>query len=522
MHIDININWNGTSSSGYTNTQNVTLYLTAQDTDNITQIAISNGTTCTGTYEPFTANYTLYQNNSPGVVTYRRTNWNLSNTNGTAYVSAMFKDAAGNISGCTLTSIQVVTMDNVANVFTGPTNSCIVSSTGQAKCFGRNDYGQLGYGYTQPTSASNGMTPSTVGLNATTINVGTNRTIQQMSIGAAHTCALLDDGSVKCWGLNNYGQLGLGHTTTVTTMGDALEAVNLGGSAVSISSGYYHTCAIMLNGDVKCWGYNNFAQLGVGNQNNIGDSPNPVFTSVNLGTNKTAIQISAGVLFTCALLNDHTAKCWGYNSNKQLGQDIANYTGDGTNMIGNKPNQLGDNLPAIKVGSGKTINQLAAGSYHACALLNDGGVKCWGSYALGQLGYQNAGARDFTGDNRPYINFGPSSYSVAQISAGDFFTCAVNTDGNSKCWGSNTSGQLGQDNTVTIGLTNTMYDDTVFPFIQLGGSVTHISSHYSHSCVSFTDGTAKCWGNNAFGQLGVGSSNNMGAGPGEMLLIPNL
>ena len=512
------INWSnlenyGLVSAEFTNSQNVNLLLIANDYE-LSAVAISNGTSCTGTYQNVTFDHSASTLTTIGSPAYQQT-WTLGVTSGIAYVSAKFKDAAGNESGCTTASIHVA--NNASQVFVGEYNTCILSS-GQAKCFGRNDYGQLGYGITQANTDANviGKTSATVGLNATNINVGTGRTITQLALGAGHTCALLDNGSVKCWGLNNWGQLGLGTTDNVTTMGDALQAVNLGGPAAEISAGIYHTCARLVNGSIKCWGNNSFAQLGIGNTVNVGDEPSPVFTAVDLGTGKTAIQVSAGSTFTCALLNDHTAKCWGQNSNKQGGQDAANYTHDGTDLIGNQPNELGDNLPAIKVGVGRTINQLATGDAFACALLDDGGVKCWGAYTSGQWGYM--ASYSATGNNRPYVNFGPESNSVVKISAGDEHTCVVLNDGRTKCFGRNSSGQLGQGNTIWYGQTNDMSDDTLLPFISLGTNktVVNIKGGAYHTCAVFSDNTAKCWGGNGYGQLGAGSTTNIGDNQGQM------
>jgi len=524
----VHINWNpplqwAVTGPEFTDNRIVTLLLTAADESDITNVAISNGTECTGEWETFSYNYLDPISGQDGGL---QKSWTLAPTSGVAYVSAKFKDVSGNVSGCATSNIKVVAMATTSQIVAGAYHTCLLSASGHAKCTGRNDYGQLGYGYASSLGDANsiGKIPSTIGTNLANIDVGTDRTIRQLALGTLHTCALLDNDTVKCWGRSHVGQLGQGNTDTILTMGDSLPTVNLGSAVSEISAGMYHTCARMSTGAVKCWGQNSFAQLGIGNITNVGDTTNPVFTSVELGTNKTAIQISAGWQHTCALLNDHTAKCWGYNQNKQLGYDIANYTGDGTYMIGNQPNQLGDTLPAILVGAGKTINQIASGGNFACALINDGSVKCWGAFVAGQLGYQTDYVRTHgTGNNRPYIDFGPSSYSVAKVTTGYEHTCVITTSGLTKCWGTNSSGQLGKYNTDTIGLTNTMYDDTVFPFISLGlnrqttaKQAIDISAGAYHSCAVFNDGTAKCWGGNGYGQLGVGSTNNLGDFNGEM------
>lgn len=503
-------------------TTNVTLLLGASDSE-LTSVNISNSTNCTGgSWEDFIAN-----SNS----NYQKS-WVLSSSFGIAYVSAKFKDISGNESACTTASINVVATNTAAEIVTGLAHTCIRNSDGKVICFGRNNYGQLGYGYAQLLSdvSTIGRSLSTVGTNKSFIDLGTGRTALQLALGQEHTCALRDNGTVVCWGRNQYGQLGQGHTNTLginNDMGDAIPTVNLGGTATQITAGAFHTCAIMSNGSVKCWGLNNKAQLGIGNIVNIGDQTNPVFTSVDLGTGKTATQISAGFEITCAVLNDQRAKCWGQNYNLQSGQGgVADFYHDGTYLIGDHANELGDTLQPIKLGVGKTVRKVAVGFYHICALMTDNGVKCWGKPTSdinayeGQLGYN--GITQATGDNTPYVNFGPSYMSVTDISANQNTTCVV-AAGKTKCWGKSDTGQIGQDSMATIG--NKAYDDMsndiVFPWINIGigKTVNTVSAGKNHTCITSTDGTAKCWGLGGNGQLGQGNSNVLGINAGEMASI---
>ena len=109
------------------------------------------------------------------------------------------------------------------------------------------------------------------------VDLGTGRTAKMISAGYAHTCAVLDDDSVKCWGRNNYGQLGFGDTSNrgdgPGEMGDNLDAVDLGTgrTAKMISAGDVHTCAVLDDDSVKCWGDNDYGQLGLGDTSNRGD-----------------------------------------------------------------------------------------------------------------------------------------------------------------------------------------------------------------------------------------------------------
>ena len=232
--------------------------------------------------------------------------------------------------------------------------TCRVLSNNKAKCWGNNGNGQLGYGDT----IQRGDLPNTMGDNLPYVDVGTGRTVKQISVGDSFTCAILDNDKVKCWGGGGLGQLGYGDTTfrgnMPNQMGDNLPYVDVGtGRTVKQISagGISHTCAILDNDKVKCWGSNYAGQLGYGDTNNRGDGPNEMGDSlpyVNLGTGRTAVAIGTGSFMaighTCAILDNDAVKCWGRNSYGQLGY------GDQISR-GNMPNQMGDNLPYVDLGS---------------------------------------------------------------------------------------------------------------------------------------------------------------------------
>ena len=254
------LSWDNNGGDTFTSSRNVTLLLHAGDDVGVTSVSISNTNNCAdGDWEDYTP--TTQVSALDGDDVYQKS-WTLTPTRGTANVSAKFKDAAGNVSGCTTTSIQAVTTNSATDIYAGANGGCFIDN-GHAKCWGNNTYGQLGYGITAPA----------LGADMPSIDLGTGRTVRELAVGYQHTCALLDNYGVKCWGYNLYGQLGYGSTSTVTTMGDSLAYVALGGNAAHIAAGRDHTCAIMSTGDVKCWGHNIRGQLGVGNTTNIGDQP---------------------------------------------------------------------------------------------------------------------------------------------------------------------------------------------------------------------------------------------------------
>ncbi|MCB1016445.1 MAG: hypothetical protein KDB10_15255, partial [Acidimicrobiales bacterium] len=211
-------------------------------------------------------------------------------------------------------------------------------------------------------------------------------------------------------------------------MGDALPAVPLGRPAVAITAGLLHTCALLDDGRVSCWGYGG-ASGGVG-----------AFGTVPLGTSRTAIALSAGGGHTCALLDDHTVKCWGANGDGQLG------LGDLAPRGASSSADMGDNLPPVDLGVGRTALGVSAGASSTCALLDDHTVKCWGANGFGQLG-QGGTARlgdepGELGDDLPPVALGTGRTALS-VTSGERHTCAVRDDRGLRCWGANPHGELG-------------------------------------------------------------------------------
>ena len=216
------------------------------------------------------------------------------------------------------------------------------------KCWGYNTLGQLGIG-----STISQTTPQTV-------NLGIGRTATAFSLGLSGTnaCATLDNGSLKCWGRNTYGELGIGGTTGYSVVYTTPQAVDLGTgrTAVSVSMGGSHTCAILDDGSLKCWGQGSSGQLGIGS---VADSTIP--QSVNLGTGRIAVSVSTGYSHTCVILDDGTLKCWGNGYSGTLG-------------IGSEVNQI--TPQTVNLGAGRTAISVGSGNTHTCAILDDGSLKC--------------------------------------------------------------------------------------------------------------------------------------------------
>jgi alpha-tubulin suppressor-like RCC1 family protein len=334
----------------------------------------------------------------------------------------------------------------------GGDHTCALLNDGSVKCWGYNVDGQLGQGDTD----NRGDGPNEMGDKLLPVDLGSGKTASAIAAGRYHTCARLTDGSVKCWGNGFFGQIGSGDFLSLGDepgeMGDKLLAVDLGTgkTASAIAAGFLHTCAILSDGSVKCWGYNDFGQLGLGNSVSLGNGPNQMgnnLLAVDLGTGKTASAIDAGYAHTCALLNDGSVKCWGINGFGQLGKGNKDF-------LGNEQNEMGNSLLAIELGTGKTASGMTVGWNHTCALLNDGSVKCWGNNDFGQLGQGDPKHRgddpNEMGNNLPAIELGTGK-TAAAVTACDHQTCALLNDGSVKCWGANGVGQLGLGNTNNRG-----------------------------------------------------------------------
>jgi alpha-tubulin suppressor-like RCC1 family protein len=412
--------------------------------------------------------------------------------------------------------------NDVMKIFTNKyrvaAHNCAISYVGHVKCWGYNYYGQLGLGNT--TQIGDG--PNEMGENQKFVPLGTNRTAKDMALGDLHSCAILDNDSVKCWGSNNYGQLGLGNTTQIgddvyEMWGDRHTTVDLGTNvtATQITAGAHHTCILTNFGEVKCWGSNSYGQLGLGNTTRIGDGANEMgdnLESVDLGDGRSAIEISAGQYNTCAILDSGLVKCWGYNNYGQLGIGSTNQIGDG-------PNEMGNNLKIADLGDNITALSIETSLYSVCAILNTRDIKCWGYNGNGQLGLQNTTYQgqyqNQMGDSLATLSF-EDQMSVFKLSGGGLHNCAILENEELKCWGYNSYGQLGIGNTNQIGdevneMGNYLATTRLpTPYIKF------ISSGHSNTCAIIFDDSIRCWGYNGYGQLGIGNTDQIGDGPSEM------
>jgi alpha-tubulin suppressor-like RCC1 family protein len=333
-------------------------------------------------------------------------------------------------------------------------HTCAILDDASVQCWGQNNFGQLGDGTT-----TNRSTPVTVPNLGLAISV---------TAGQKHTCAILSSGQVSCWGDNTFGQLGNGTTTSSST------PVTISGlsQVKAISAGGGHTCAVRVTGDVWCWGDNRLGQLGNGSIASPLQSSAPIQAhTVNV------VSIAAGASFTCAL-EIGFVYCWGDNSLGELGN--------------NSRTTSATPLPTAPVSGGAGVRavEVTAGQAFACALLSDSTVSCWGSNASGQLGNGTT-----TSSNVPVPS--TATHAVA-LAAGSNHACAILVLGTVSCWGADAFGQLGDGGGASF---------RTLPVVAAGvtGAV-EVDGGVFHTCVRTAAGTIRCWGDNSFSEHGDGTT----------------
>jgi alpha-tubulin suppressor-like RCC1 family protein len=299
----------------------------------------------------------------------------------------------------------------------------------------------------------------------------------QIAVGGDHTCLRTGDGALYCYGRNDSGQVGSGAAgapvLTPEHVLDSVDDVVLGGE---------HTCAVLHDGTVRCWGRNDSGQCGTGNTT----SPILMPTEVS-GLGAGVARVSAGTLFSCARKHDGTVWCWG--------QDRFGEVGTVTSMSC----AVWPCVPSAVQLAGLTVgaNRVFSGYTHSCIDSADGHLRCWGADDAGELG---DGQVNTTGGSPTPLVAGDGTLGGLAASAGGYFTCAVkNANGSLWCWGQNAYGQAGIGSMATPILTPAQ--------VNIPGNVTVVGLGGSHACAA-TTASVWCWGFNLMGELGIGSHGN--------------
>jgi alpha-tubulin suppressor-like RCC1 family protein len=434
------------------------------------------------------------------------------------------QDAAGTPYTATGTYVRMEGDTAAVDVKMNFWHACALLVDGTVHCWGRNDNGQVGNGTTGPDV-----------LVPTKVNLPT--TARKISVGSYHTCAILTDGRLACWGQNDAGQLGTGASGASTGVPQIVNSVgsfpggltevsaghrftcigdryayiwcvgandygqlgdvqtvpsstpkvtwvktdlvpSSGSGYYSLSAGIFHACAIYRgNGDTYCWGLNSSGETGNGNTT----SPVTAPAVVNFPAGVRARTIHAGYYHSCAATTDNKSYCWGANSASQLGNGLATGTYS-------SPQPSGVNF----------VSKVTTNYEHTCALNNEGEVLCWGSNTDGALGNTVAGNSNVA----VFANFG-GSYDNRAIALATGFnsSCVVTLKGRVRCWGLNTGGQHGVGNATAVA--QGVIQQAVGPFGVTGAKQTDAGR--LHSCSVLSNGEVWCWGQNNRGQLGNGT-----------------
>lgn len=371
-----------------------------------------------------------------------------------------------------------------AKLATGWSHGCAVLN-GKVYCWGSNGRGQLGA--TSLTALSSNIPVEVTGIS----------TAVSVTAGESHTCALLENGDVWCWGSNDDGQLGRSGSTSAPAKVASLPA------ASAVSAGRAHTCALIAStGGVMCWGYNDgFGGSLLGRQPGVGstsDSTPGYVTNLQSG----ATRLSVGDGSACVVTTGKTVKCWGSNNLGRLGNDTLTST-----------TETSGPTDVVNISG---VASVSVGSNHACAITEAGKLWCWGSPFVGQLG---AGLGNGAGDQAAWlaVNNGQRPVEVVNarattakfldaqyVSTGANITCAVRTNSTAACWGSNNNGELGTG--------GASIEPLIAP-VNLEGltDVSVVSAGNSYACAMSSLQVVKCWGMAGLatnvGQLGNGTTS---------------
>jgi alpha-tubulin suppressor-like RCC1 family protein len=429
-------------------------------------------------------------------------------------------------------------------VFAGAYQTCIINELEQAVCWGKNTYGQLGQGSTgsliqRPEDTS-------------PIALGNGVAVRKIAVGSNHTCALLAfgerTGAVSCWGSNVRGRLGLGISSEASVSSPQLSGglpvlVNLGTDAqnrpleaVDLSAGFEHTCAVIADGRLKCWGGNTSGQLGNGSRNATGSESSQMGNSlvaVELG-GIGARSVSAGAGHTCVVLEDGGTRCWGDNFYGQLGQSVDD------DQIGTDPQDF-ETLGSIDLGTDSQAQSVVAsqGAF-TCVLDQMGQVRCFGKAVYnentssafhGVLGTcwarssYNASAVSCWSNSRlePSNSYGyyhtdmsaslkpvdTGSDMIEKLVSGNAFSCVLASDHTVKCWGVGERGQLGAGEFGNLGAGENDLGSNLGAALAASDGAVGIAAGAEHACAVLSNNTVKCWGgstDNATGLLSMGQS----------------
>lgn len=365
--------------------------------------------------------------------------------------------------------------NDAARVSLGHGTACVILDNRQARCWGSNNQGQAGNAV-QQTVQGRDETPDTL----PTLQLGTGRSVREIQTGTQHGCAVLDNAALQCWGRNVRGQLGVPGAvgTGYSELPTANPVTDVGGPVDSYAAGYLFGCALLENGSIRCFGWGNAGRTGQGSEDDVGDDETPASRSaVSLGIKATAV--AAGSSHACAILVGGEIRCWGAGNSMpfqppgplpenvgddELPSDVAAFDLDGTDAVAISAGSgstcainvdgdvycwgfgvtsrysTGTNTKPVEPTKvdfgGKQATNVDLGDTHACVVFVDGTLTCWGDASNGKLGYGNV---EDIGDDEPPSAGGAVALGAGRtakaVSAGFHGTCALLDNDTVRCWG---------------------------------------------------------------------------------------
>jgi len=442
---------------------------------------------------------------------------------GSNYTAILMDD--GTVRGCGSNTNGQLGLNNIASrstvvpvlgissqaiaVACGQYHTAILMDDGTVRVCGRNASGQLG----QNDIRTRSTVVSVLGISSQAIAVAGGR---------FHTAILMDDGTVRVCGQNTTGQLGVNNTVNRST---AVSVLGISSQAIAVACGFYHTAILMNDGTVRICGQNQFGQLG---QNDL--IARSTVVSV-LGISSQAIAVACGSNHTAILMNNGTVRVCGSSTDGQLGQNnlltlstvvsvlgilsqaIAVACGSNHTVIlmddgavrlcgQNIAGQLGQNNIITRstvvsvLGISSQAIAVAGGQQHTAIIMNDGTVRVCGFNAFGQLGVNNTVNRSTV---VPVLGIfsSPTDNAIA-IGGGQIHTGIIMNDGTVRICGANQSGQLGQNDLITR--------STVVSVLGISSQAIAVAGGRYHTAILMNNGTVRVCGNNQFGQLGVNNT----------------
>ncbi|MCX4242723.1 RCC1 domain-containing protein [Paraliomyxa miuraensis] len=398
--------------------------------------------------------------------------------------------------GC---QVDCTVSPGAAEVVAGDEHVCARWHTGAIKCWGVFTSGRLGYAG-QAQNVGDDETPA----DRPFVDVGAP--VTQLALGPDFTCALLDTAEVKCWGVNLYGQLGQGHVGELGLLEEpaAIAPIDFGADVpLQIAAGGEHACAVMQSGALRCWGRNDYGQIGLPGYTAVGDDELPsVVGSVDLGGGVMALQVATGLDHTCALLDDGGVLCFGRDSVGQLGTP-----GTGSS-IGD--NEVPSSAARVMLEAGLDVTMIAARHNHTCVAYDDQTLHCWGEGGFGRLGYGDTSTIGDGEEVSSVMPIDPIGSEPTSLGMGMIHTCVRLASAEIYCWGEGANGRLGYGNTTD------RYAPTLAQVVMVPPQLSRmVTAGRDFSCGTTMLGQVKCWGRNDLGQLGYGAAWTTDLGDNE-------